>query len=884
MAPDTTFSGALLVDADAVERKLAAILSADVVGYSRLMADDEEGTVRRLKQHREVIDGLIATHHGRMFGTAGDRVISVFASAVDAVRCAVEIQQKIAEANPDLQDERRMRFRIGVNLGDVVVEGEDLLGDGVNIAARLQALADPDGICISETIYDQIRRKLDLGYDDLGEQSVKNIPGPVRAYQVRAGSAESTPAAGPRARPRGGGPISAIAVLPLENLSGNPEEEYFADGMTETLIGDLAKISSLRVISRTSVMQYKRPRTPLPEIARELNVEAVIEGTVLRQADRVRISVQLIDARTDQHLWAERYDRDLGDVLALHSEVARTVAEQIQLTLTPQQHARLTAIEPIDPNAHDVYLKGRYQLFTSTVPSVRKAIEHFKEAIARQPDYALAHVGLGYAYYFLARPLLAVPECEVLPQAKAATMEALRLDDRLGEAHGLLGWILFSYDWNWAAAEASFERAVELSPSDPLSLAGYAHYLSTLKRHDEAIAMGKRALEVAPLDLTNRGLFGLLFVHARQYERAIKAYEDIVALKPHPSVYLSLGNTYAYAGRPTDAVDAWGKAYVTAGASAETVASIRHAFERGGMRECGRIILNLFCEIEKTRYITPGAFVYCYAALGDLDRAFEWLERAYKERSLFLAYLRSAPMVDPLRDDPRFDELLRRIGIPQDSEMNARIESPPWVAHTQHEYTAMLDRDAPGDRERAGCEYVFRRDGEYWTIAYEGGTVRLGDTKGLQHLAQLLGHPGQEFHVLDLTTDAAAELGVAQEAPGAALDPEAKRAYRGRLEELREEQAEAEGFHDLGRAERARQEIEGVTQQLAAAVGLGGRDRPAGADAERARSMVTHRIKAAMKKVAAAHPALGHHLASSIKTGYFCAYTPDPAHSVAWDL
>jgi TolB-like protein/class 3 adenylate cyclase len=340
------------------ERKLAAILSADVVGYSRLMAEDEDATVRALTDHRDAIAALVGQHRGRVVDAPGDNVLAEFPAATDAVQCAVEIQRVLEVRNAPLPGDRRMQFRIGVHLGEVRAEGERIYGDGVNIAARLEGLAEPGGICISGAVHDQVQSKLDLRSEDLGEQSVKNIPKPVRVFRVTIEAETALPEKRSKSPRRaalavgvvvflgavvvvgwrmfaGDGevtgaaissPIRSIAVLPLENLSGDPEQEYFADGMTEALIGDLAKIGSLRVISRTSVMQYKEARKPLPEIARELNVEGIIEGTVMRDGDRVRITAQLIDARDDRHLWADRYDRDLRSILALQSELARAIA------------------------------------------------------------------------------------------------------------------------------------------------------------------------------------------------------------------------------------------------------------------------------------------------------------------------------------------------------------------------------------------------------------------------------------------------------------------------------------------------------------------------------------------------------------------------------
>ena len=412
---------------DRAERKLAAILSADVVGYSRLMAEDDRETLRTLKDHVEVTAALVRQHRGRVVDSPGDNLLAEFPSALDAVEAALEIQRVIGARNQTVPADRRMQYRVGVHLGDVMVDGERIYGDGVNIAARLEALAEPGGTCVSGAVHDQLGNKLRVSYADLGPQSLKNIPTPVRAYRIRAAEPPASTAR-PRARgpalaagaiallavagfaawrllPRAGDPaapagaIRSLAVLPLENLSGDPEQEYFADGMTEALIGDLGKIGALRVISRTSVMRYKGARKPLPEIAAELGVDALLEGTVMREGERVRVTAQLIDARSDHHLWSERYDRELRGVLELQSDVARAVAREVELELSPGEVARLANRTSVDPAAHDALLKGIYLLGRTTLDSTRLAIESFERAIELEPRYALAHAWLGFAWW-----------------------------------------------------------------------------------------------------------------------------------------------------------------------------------------------------------------------------------------------------------------------------------------------------------------------------------------------------------------------------------------------------------------------------------------------------------------------------------------------------
>jgi TolB-like protein/class 3 adenylate cyclase len=465
------------VDPTAAERRLAAILSADVAGYARLMAEDEEATVRTLTDYREEIAMLVRQHRGRLADFTGDNFLAEFPSALGAVRCAVEIQGVVRSRNATLPRQRRMEFRIGVHLGDVAVEGERIYGDGVNISARLQGLAEAGGICISGEVHGQVRHKLDLEYEDLGERQVKNLPDPVHVFRVKLEAQARPPetphrpkrlaafAAGllvllgvaavvgwtPLADPPGAipaaqiaSPIRAIAVLPLENLSGDPDQEYFSDGMTEMLIGDLAKLGSLKVISRTSVMQYKDERKPLREIAQELDVDAVVEGAVMRAGDRVRITAQLIDARTDHHLWNERYERDLSDVLSLQSEIARSVAAEIQLELTPEEAARLKVTRQVEPEAHDAYLRGLRHASAYSPREGAKALELFEQAARLDPTYAEAHAALAYTYARLGVFLLS--PAEAMEKARSAALRALALDEDSGLAHAALAEVLYRYD------------------------------------------------------------------------------------------------------------------------------------------------------------------------------------------------------------------------------------------------------------------------------------------------------------------------------------------------------------------------------------------------------------------------------------------------------
>jgi adenylate cyclase len=687
------------MSAQEADRKLAAILSADVAGYSRLMAEDEAATVRALAGHREAVGLLVRQHGGRLVDFTGDNFLVEFPTPTAAVTCASEIQGVVRVRNERLPAERRMEFRIGVHLAEVRVEGKRLYGDGVNVAARLQSLAEPGGICVSGAVRDQVGAKLAVSYADLGPQSLKNIPEPVRVFRMRSTEPAAVPTAltppGRRWATLAGvvvvavaaiavgwrlltrveaavapGPIRSLAVLPLENLSGDPEQEYFADGMTETLIGDLGKIGALKVISRTSVMRYKGAKKPLPEIAAELGVDALLEGTVMREGDRVRVTAQLIDGRTDHHVWAERYDRDLRGVLELQSDVARQVARRIELELSPGEVALLANRKPPDPAAHDALLKGIYHFGRGTAESTRLATESFERAIALDPDYALAHAWLGFAWWRRAQVFGfatprpggvrdAVPPLEAMPRARAAALRALELDEALPEAHTVLGRIASTFDWDFPTSERHSRRALELNPSLPAAHVHLGYDLAMRGRHEEAIAAGRRAVELAPFDLTVRSSLVDHFALARRYDEALAVARGIVEMDPAVVVaHRAIARIHEVQGQYEQAIPAWEAAGVLDSArSAELRAALAAHGERGYWRALLRIA--------REQGARPDILAQYHAQLGERDEAFAELERAYEARVGQLALLRVTPFLDALRDDPRYDELVRRIGIPE---------------------------------------------------------------------------------------------------------------------------------------------------------------------------------------------------------------------------
>jgi len=461
----------------------------------------------------------------------------------------------------------------------------------------------------------------------------------------------------------GPGRIQSLAVLPLENLSRDPEQEYFADGMTDELITNLSKISALRVISRTSVMAYKNAKKPLPQIARELNVDAVIEGSVLRSGDRVRITAQLLHAPTDRHLWAQSYEGDLRDILALQSEVAQAVAREIKIVVSPQEQTRLASARPVNPEAYRLCLLGRFLLNKRTEEGFKSAIDHFQRALEIDPAYAPAYAGLADSY--ILQGLGFLPPKQAIPRGKAAAQKALDIDESLADAHTSLAMACTAYDWDWSACEEEFKRAIELNPNYATAHHWYGDHLSNMGRHAEAIAEVQRAQQLDPLSPTISACLAYRYFYARQYQEAIRRLRETVSLFPEfARAHRWLGDTYMANGAHQEAIVAYQKAMSLSGASAAEVAALGQAYAKGGIRGYYLWELRRLREESKHRYVEAAAFASLSAGLGEKDQAFSYLEKAYADREYGLTVLKIEPAFDPLRSDPRFQDLLRRMNFP----------------------------------------------------------------------------------------------------------------------------------------------------------------------------------------------------------------------------
>jgi TolB-like protein/DNA-binding winged helix-turn-helix (wHTH) protein/Tfp pilus assembly protein PilF len=458
--------------------------------------------------------------------------------------------------------------------------------------------------------------------------------------------------------------IRSIAVLPLENLSHDPEQEYFADGMAEALTTELAQISALKVISHTSVVQYKGTKKSLPQIAQELSVDAVVEGAVQRSGNKVGITVQLIHAPSDRHLWAKSYERDLSDVLALQRDVAHTIADEIKAKLTPPEKAHLARARPIDSQAYDDYLKGRFSLEKG---NARKSIEYFQAAIQKHPNYALAYAGLANSHITLGQPWGGdMSPKEVLPQAKAAARKALEIDDSLGEAHLALARVIQLYDWDWQAVEKEFRRALELNPNDAMAYHWYGEYLQEMGRNEEAFVQMRQAMVLDPLSSGSASELGYIFYTARQYDQAIRAFQKALELEAdNVNAHVGLGWVYDEKKMYREAIAELEKAVNLSNRHDLIVASLGKVLGDSGRKHEAKKLLEELEERSKHRYISPCLLALVHIGLGERDQAIASLEQGYTDRDQWMLYLKVDPHLDDLRSDPRFKDLVRRVGLPQ---------------------------------------------------------------------------------------------------------------------------------------------------------------------------------------------------------------------------
>lgn len=677
-------------------RKLAAIMFTDMVGYSKLSQINENLALELLEEHRNILREILPKHDGREIETIGDAFFVEFESALEAVRCAVEIQQTLHHRNQSVSAEKQIKIRIGIHLGDVIHQGDNVLGDGVNIASRIEPLAESEGICISQDVARQVQNKIEWQLLKLDSQYLKNILLPMDIYAVqlpwstRKTSTKTHFVIKNKTQKKSALALviitvllilivvslyifipqksaskktSSIAVIPFRNMSEKIENEYFSDGITEDVIAQLSKITDLRVISRTSVMQYKNTDKSLKEIANELDVTHVLEGSVRRAGNKVRIVAQLIDASTDDHIWANTYNKELTEIFTIQSDVADNIAKELRVKITNSEKVRIDKQATANMEAYDLYLKGRYYWNKMMPDDLKKSIEYFEQAIALDPNYALAYSGLADGYNVLGNFNVLHPS-ETYPKAKEAALNAIEIDDSLAAAHNALAFSLIYADWDWAGAEREFLKAIELNQGYAFAYNWYALFLTVMGRFEEADTISEQAMKLDPLSTVIMANKGLEFYFKREYDRAIQQNLQVLEMNPmFHAAYITLGGAYIQKSMFTDAIVTFSKAGLFSKGHPITVAGLGYSYAVSGRRDDAVTMLELLLDRSKNEYVSPYWIAVTYLGLGDKNQAMNWLEKGLEEKDGSMVYLKVIPLFDELRSDQRFIALLKRMNL-----------------------------------------------------------------------------------------------------------------------------------------------------------------------------------------------------------------------------
>jgi TolB-like protein len=627
----------------------------DLVGYTALTQRDEALAMQILEEHRRTVRLFFSRHDGREIKTIGDAFLVEFQSALDAVLCAVAIQQTMHDRK--LATGETISIRIGIHVGDVVERGNDILGDAVNIASRIEPLAEPGGVCMTSQVYEQIGNKSELTFISMGEKSLKNVSMPVHVYTVRMPWKQPVKVEVPSF------PTARIAILPFRNMSPDTNDEYFAEGITEEIISTVSGISGLKVISRTSVMQYKNTEKTVKEIGRELEVGSILEGSLRKSGNRIRVTTQLIDVTGDEHLWAQNYDRNLDDVFEVQSDVAKQVADALKVRILAPEKERIERKPTESTEAYALYLKGRYHWNKRGVVDVRKAIEYFNLAVHEDPGFALGYVGLCDSYSILASNWGRDSEAN-REQAKSMVSKAVELDPGLAEAHASKGLVLAA-DYKPRDAEYEYRKAIELKPNYASAHHWYYNLLCAEMRLEEALPQIEKAEELDPLSPTIKYVHGYYYEIIRDYNKAIEMYKKLIEQFPDYSiVHLSLAGIFGRLKMFDEArreADLWVGMQQGSPPSAKISVDAAAACDEGDIEAARRLLLEL------EGYLGQGVDAYeiagDYFTIGDKEKGFMWLERAYSRKEWFINFMRNHPFLDEVRTDPRYLDLLKRLGL-----------------------------------------------------------------------------------------------------------------------------------------------------------------------------------------------------------------------------
>ncbi|MEO7743750.1 MAG: tetratricopeptide repeat protein, partial [Usitatibacter sp.] len=694
-------------------RRLAAILSADIAGYSRLMGEDEVATLRALKEHQAAVFPLVGQFEGRIIDVAGDGILAEFPSAVGAVSCALEIQRVMAEKNAMVTPRERLQFRIGVNLGDVIHEGERIYGDGINIAARIQALAQPGGVAISQPVFEQVRQRIEARFVCLGAASLKNIREPVIVHEavlpwtrhraawierwrfmLRANQPARTllaiallgsiaalawhfafvaPERDARAQ---GADVRSIAILPFRRIDAVAQgDEYLGAGLADALITSLGNIRQLTVRPTSAVLRYDRPDQDPIAAGREQAVDALLEGTIQKSGQRLRLNVRLLRVRDGASLWAAKYDEEFSDVFRMQDSIAERATQALLLKLSGAERERLARRPTDNVEAYRLYLQGRFHWNKFGEAGFRKALEYYEKALALDPNYALAHSGIANSHSGLVA-IGAVPYAQGYPKALASARKAAALDDGLAEAHMSLAATHLLLEWDRDAGERELKRAIELNPSiaEAGSLLGYAHQMRGEVK--EGVEVTLAAARIDPLSALLRVDLSSAYYYARDWDRAIAEYEKALEVDPaFIAPFFIIGQALERKGDVAGAIARCESAIKSHGRHPSFLSALGYAHARAGHAKQATAIARELESRHAKEPFNPTLLAVLHAGMGDLERAIAWLERAYREHDVQLAWFNVEPQVEALHGDPRFADLMRRMRLVLYS--GSRTATPP---------------------------------------------------------------------------------------------------------------------------------------------------------------------------------------------------------------
>ena len=637
------------------ERRLAAIMYTDMVGYTALGQKDEPLSLAMVEAQQKILGPVLTRHSGRVVKTMGDAFLVEFTNALEAARCAYDVQRSVREFNLALSSEKRIHLRVGIHLGDVVEKEGDIFGDAVNVASRIEPLAEDGGVCLTQQVYDHVHNKLEFPLTSIGRKTLKNVSEPVEVYRMEM------PWSGEKAAATAQLDKNRVAVLPFANISPDPNDEYLADGMTEELITAMSGLQGLQVIARTSVMNYKKKEKNVSEIGKELRVGTVLEGSVRKAGNKVRVTAQLIDVPTESHIWSDRYDRELDDIFAIQSDIAGKIAGALRIKLASVQESGGKQTENME--AYTLYLKGRFLWNKRDKEGVLESVKLFHEAIRIDPDYARAYSGLADAFY-IAGTFGFMDRADGLARSKEAATRALELDDTLAEAHASLG-VNYWDDLRFDEAHREFRRAIELNPGYATAHHWYFACLLDMGMRKEAAEEIEKAHELDPLSTVITYNVGAMHLYCGRLDEAIAIYDKLIEKDPtFPTSYGGRAHCFMRKGMKERAyadLEAWHRLRKDEDEYKVNLAQLYGWF--GEREKTLSMIEELIPKVGKSSGLELG-ITLCYAVLGDRDEFFKWIDKAIPAKMIDPAGLRYLPDYHKVRDDPRFPEIFKKLGLP----------------------------------------------------------------------------------------------------------------------------------------------------------------------------------------------------------------------------